>query len=151
MELVIEKADGTPFSKEDWINFSNCIMNRNLSREDEKEFWNKYGKAVHDVEIIVDQDSSNVYAIALFPGVSKDRIAVSIEGRDLNIDAKPVEENDTDKPLLWKCLDNLAFSGHVKLPGEVIAEEATAECVNGILYVLMPKPETVKPKMITVK
>ena len=47
-------------------------------------------------------------------------------------------------------IENISYVGECDLPTEVIAEEATAELANGVLYILLPKPEAAKPKSVPV-
>ena len=51
----------------------------------------------------------------------------------------------------WKFFDDVSYEGETELPTEVIAEEATAELSNGVLYIKLPKPDAVKPKSVAVK
>ena len=49
-----------------------------------------------------------------------------------------------------KCVKAKLNGDDVPTPTEVIAEEATAELANGVLYILLPKPEAEKPKSVPV-
>ena len=51
----------------------------------------------------------------------------------------------------WKFFEDLSYEGETELPTEVIAEQATAELSNGLLYIKLPKTEAVKPKTVAVK
>ena len=77
-----------------------------------------------------------------------------IDDDELVIESKPANDGEKDnnagKPFLWNCIENISYVGECDLPTEVIAEEATAELANGVLYILLPKPEAAKPKSIPV-
>lgn len=156
MEITIENANGKPLtSKEAEILFS-YLKNKFKTPEPEKDLSKKYGLPVepHDVEIFTEEDESYVYAAALCPGISKDRIEVFIDGDFLYIESKSPKtagkDQQSEKSFLWTCMENVSYTGECELPADVIAEEATAELTNGVLYILLPKTEQEKPKSVPV-
>ena len=156
MEVKIEKANGQPLSAKDAEILFNYLKDKFDSfKNDDFEYDDcKFSNEPIEVEIFVAEDDAYVYVAALCPGISKDRIEVFVDDDELVIETKPAtdgeKENSACKPHLWKWIENISYVGECDLPAEVIAEEATAELANGVLYILLPKPETAKPKSIPV-
>ena len=158
MEITIEKANGEPMSKKEAEALGRFIR-RQLQplidvEEDDCPF--EPDNYSHDMEIFLQEDDSYVYAAALCPGISKDRLEVVIDGWELIIHSKPADpdeekNDDSHGRFPWKFFDELSFEGETELPTEVIAEQATAELSNGVLYIMLPKTEAVKPKTVAVK
>ncbi len=156
MEVKIEKANGQPLSSKDAEILFNYLKDKFALFENEDDEYDdcKFSKGPHEVEIFIAEDDTFVYAAALCPGISKDRIEVFIDDDELVIESKPANDGEKEKsagkPLLWKCIENISYVGECVLPTEVIAEEATAELANGVLYILLPKPEAAKPTSVPV-
>ncbi len=155
MEVTIEKADGSPLSRDEAVTLLNLLSKHFASEQDGDEAVPplRHSKTPHDVEIMTEEDSACVYAVALCPGVPRDRIEVSVSGSELFIRTTPAETGDgekADRPCLWKCIEEFSYTGECELPTEVIPEEASAELADGVLYIRLPKTEAVKPKIIAV-
>ena len=156
MEVKIEKANGQPLSAKDAEILFNYLKNKFESFEMNKTVNDKckFSDGTHDVEIFYAEDESYVYAAALCPGISKDRIEVFIDNDVLVIESKPASDEEkiknAGKPFLWKRIEEISYEGECVLPAEVIAEDATAELANGVLYILLPKSEAEKPKSVPV-
>ncbi|MBQ4513916.1 MAG: Hsp20/alpha crystallin family protein [Anaerolineaceae bacterium] len=156
MEIKIEKANGQPLTSKDAEILFNYLKNKFEPFENENAEYDdcKFSKGPHEVEVFIAEDDTFVYAAALCPGISKDRIEVFIDGDELFIESKPAndgkKDNNEGKPFLWKCIESISYVGECELPTEVIAEEATAELANGVLYILLPKSEAEKPKSVPV-
>ena len=156
MEVKIEKANGQLLSAKDAEILFNYLKDKFEPFENEEGDYDdcQFSKGHHEVEIFVAEDDAYVYAAALCPGIAKDRIEVFIDDDELVIESKPAndgeKDNNSGKPFLWKCIENISYVGECDLPTEVIAEEATAELSNGVLYILLPKPEAAKPKSVPV-
>ena len=158
MEITIEKANGEPMSEKETEALFRFIR-RQLKplfevEEDDCPFEPDINPP--DMEFFVDEDASYVYAAAFCPGISKDRIEVQIDGLELIVSTKqasPDKENEDDSRnhSPWDCTKYISYEGVCELPTEVIAEQATAELSDGVLYVMLPKPEAVKPKTVAVK
>ena len=156
MEVKIEKANGQPLSAKDAEILFDYLRNKFETFADNKAVNEKCEicDGVHEVRIYFAEDDTYVYAAALCPGIAKDRIEVFVDDDELVIESKPANDGEKDnnagKPFLWKCIENISYVGECDLPTEVIAEEATAELSNGVLYILLPKPEAAKPKSVPV-
>ena len=156
MELKIAKADGNPLSSKESELLMNYLKEKFAAMAAEKadNHGCKISEGTHLVDIYVDEDDAYVYAVALVPGITKERIEVLIDGPELIIETRPAKECGTDKdeekPFLWKRIENISYEGECELPTEVIAEEATAELSNGVLFILLPKPESMKPTSVPI-
>ena len=158
MEITIEKANGEPMSEKEAADLLRFIRHqlKPLIEVEEEVCPFEPEDYSHDMEIFLQEDDSYVYAAALCPGISKDRLEVQIDGSELFIRTKPADpdaEKDDDScgHSLWKFFDDVSYEGEAELPTEVIAEEAAAELSNGMLYIKLPKPDAVKPKSVAVK
>ena len=153
MEVTIEKADGSPLSKEDTAALLGCLRDHLGSVSGAGNTAKPRCKSGNpdELEIMIDEDCSNVYAVALCPGVPRDRIEVSIRGNELSIRSIPVKKEEKNaSPFLWRCIEELSYEGERDLPTDVIPEQATAELADGVLYVTLPKTDAVKPKIVSV-
>ncbi|MBN2581358.1 MAG: Hsp20/alpha crystallin family protein [Pirellulales bacterium] len=84
------------------------------------------------------------------PGVKSEQIDISVLGRELTIRVERpevVEENVT-----YHRRERPTGSIHrvLELPCDVKADGVTAEFLNGVLTLTLPKAETAKPRKITV-
>lgn len=157
MEITFEKANGEPMSEKEAADLLRFIRHqlKPLIEVEEEDCPFKPVNNSHDMEIFLQEDDSYVYAAALCPGISKDRLEVVIDGWDLIIRSKPADpdaENDDDSSRFhWKFFEDFSYEGETELPTEVNAEQATAELSNGVLYIMLPKTDAVKPKTVAVK
>ena len=156
MEVIIEKADGTPVSSQDAEMLLKYLKDRYMQRQAEKQEHDgvSTGKE-YEIEILIEEDSSNVYALAICPGIRKEQIEIKVDDDMLSISTKDADKNEISAEEggrhFHEYIDRLKYYGECELPTEIIPEEAEADLENGILYLTMPKPEAVKPKMIPVK
>lgn len=154
MELKLNKVNGQPFTEEEAEVLFNFFRNKfELSADDEVENNECFfSTGPLEVEIHIAEDDKYVYAAALCPGITRDRIVVLIDDDEIIIKSCPANDGKKDKsagkPFLWKCIESISYVGECKLPAKVIPEEATAELRNGVVYILLPKPETAKPRSI---
>ncbi|MBQ6518516.1 MAG: Hsp20/alpha crystallin family protein [Anaerolineaceae bacterium] len=156
MEVIIEKADGTPVSSQDAEMLLKYLKDRYMQRQAEKQEHDgvSTGKE-YEIEILIEEDSSNVYALAICPGIRKEQIEIKVDDDMLSISTKDADKKEISVEEggrhFHEYIDRLKYHGECELPTEIIPEEAEADLENGILYLTMPKPEAVKPKMIPVK
>lgn len=158
MEVIIEKADGTPVSSQDAEMLLKYLKDRYMQRPAEKrEHAGGPSGKEYEIEILIEEDSSNVYALAICPGIKKEQIEITVDDDRLFISTKHAENDENSREEeesgrhFHEYIDRLKYYGECELPTEIIPEEAEADLVDGILYMTMPKPEAVKPKMIPVK
>lgn len=155
MEVTIEKADGSPLSGDEAVTLLDLLSKHFASEQDADEAVPvlSHSKSPHEIEIMTEEDNTCVYAVAMCPGVPRERIEVSVSGSELFIRTTSAEADSgekADRPYLWKCIEEFSYTGECELPTEVIPEEAAAELADGVLYIKLPKTEAVKPKIIAV-
>ena len=86
------------------------------------------------------------------PGVDPQDIDISITGDTLTIKGETkVEEEIQEENYLCRERRYGAFSRSLTIPVAVQADEAEAEFEDGVLTLMLPKAEQVKPKAIEIK
>lgn len=101
------------------------------------------------------KETEDGYIVKLImPGMDKDDIDISVSDGILTIKGETKEEAENeDENAKWLVREQKHYSYYrsVRLPSEVVADKAEAEYKNGILKLMLPKAEEVKPKSIPVK
>ena len=98
------------------------------------------------------QDDDHIYLKAELPGMAPGDIDVTIE--DDNLILKGNRKTDVAEPdVSYHRRERGAgsFSRTIALPVRVVADKAVAETRNGVLNLVLPKAEEVKPKKIEIK
>lgn len=95
-------------------------------------------------------DDSLVYAFDL-PGLTQEAIAIEVEDGSLTVSATRdrAQEVDTEKFHRFERRHG-SFSRTVGLPQGVSEDAIKASYKNGVLEVVVPKPEQAKPKRIEI-
>ncbi len=98
------------------------------------------------------EDQESYYVRAEIPGVKNEDLNLNITENTLTIggERKILEESEE---ACYHRRERKAgkFSRAITLPGEVNREKVEAALVNGLLTVMVPKAEKVKPRQITVR
>ena len=101
------------------------------------------------------KETEDAFTVKLtMPGMEKDDIDISISDGVLTIKGETKEEEEKeDGKATWLVREHkhYAYYRSVRLPSDVEADKAEAEYRNGILKLVLPKAEEVKPKSIPVK
>ncbi|NLD94302.1 MAG: Hsp20/alpha crystallin family protein [Fibrobacter sp.] len=89
--------------------------------------------------------------VAKVPGVSKDSISILFENGTLTIKGtkNKVNYTDSDKILLNERT-NGNFEKSFTIPVKINDSAISATLVNGVLTIVLPKSDEVKPKTITI-
>ncbi len=88
---------------------------------------------------------------ANLPGVTQDNVSITVLGDTLTIKANlPEEEVFRGATYLRRERKASAFVRSLTLPMAVEAERAEANFKNGVLTLVLPKSESVRPKVIRV-
>jgi len=100
----------------------------------------------------VTEDKNNYYVRAELPGLKAADLDISVTGDTLSISGErkiPAEEENAQYHRREREAGK--FSRIVSLPAQMDTGKVEARCADGILIVLLPKAEAVKPKQIAVK
>ncbi|MDR3568746.1 MAG: Hsp20/alpha crystallin family protein [Syntrophobacteraceae bacterium] len=100
--------------------------------------------------LIVTEDEDKIYVEAEIPGIKAEDLEISVVGRTLTLsgERKPEEAQEVNyhrRERKWG-----SFRKALTLPEDVNAEAVKAECKDGLLKLVLPKPEHVKPRKITI-
>ena len=98
-------------------------------------------------------ESDSAFTVKLdLPGVTKDDVKVSIEGRRVSIDAqtKKEEEKKEGDRVVYRERSMSSWSRSFNLPSEVNSDEAGAKLENGVLTLTLPKRAGTSTAQVTV-
>lgn len=97
------------------------------------------------------QKGDDVIVTMEVPGIKIDVVDVSVENDVLTISAEKKEKKEVKKEDYYhKEIKEGSFSRSIILPMKVKGEEAKAEIENGVLEIILPKADELKPKKIKV-
>jgi len=100
----------------------------------------------------VTEDPDNYYMRAELPGIKADELNISVTGTSLTIAGERAIPAENEKARYHRREREAGkFSRVTSLPSQVDTSKAEARCVDGVLTVVLPKAEVVKPKQISVK
>jgi HSP20 family protein len=98
-------------------------------------------------------ESDRVYTVKLeMPGVAKDDVKVSVEGRQVSIQAQAQrnEERKDGERVVYRERSVASYARSFTLPAEVDQTEAGAKLENGVLTLTLPKRGARSAAQITV-
>lgn len=99
----------------------------------------------------VSHDSENVYVRSEIPGVTLDRLDVSVTGRSLTVTGeRSIPDEESNVRYHRRERDSGKFRRQLNLPTDVDSERVQAKYQHGILMVVLPKSEKAKPKKIAI-
>jgi HSP20 family protein len=99
---------------------------------------------------MVERDDEVVVRAAV-PGYEPEQIDISVQGDTLTIRGQmEAQKEDQNENYHLREYRSGNFQRTVRLPLHVNADEATAECKNGILTLRLPKAEVQQPKRIQI-
>lgn len=102
--------------------------------------------------ISLSEDRDNYYLDAELPGVKADALDIQADAKSLSLSGERKIETENDNVKYHrKEREAGKFSRMVSLPGEIDADRIEAQLKNGVLEVVIPKAEAVKPRQITIK
>jgi len=98
-------------------------------------------------------DSDEAYTVTLeLPGVAKDDVKVSIEGRRVQIEAqagKTAERKEGDRVLVRERAES-SYTRRILLPVELDQERSTAKLENGVLKLELVKRRSASANRIAI-
>jgi len=108
------------------------------------------GYGVVNLDMI--QTADEVIIKASVPGIKPDDLNIAVTGDTLTIRGEvKADEEVKGANYHMREIKYGSFARSVLLPCAVVADKAQAEFDNGMLRLVLPKAEEVKPKTITVK
>lgn len=98
------------------------------------------------------QTNDEVVVKAVLPGVKPEDIQVSVVNQVLTIRGE-VKEEKVREDATYHIRERRSgmITRSIQLPVDVVVEKAKAEYENGILMLILPKAEEMRPKTISVK
>ena len=100
----------------------------------------------------VTEDKDNYYVRAELPGVTADDLDISVTGDALSISGeRKISVEDEKAQYHRREREAGKFSRIVSLPTQMDTGKVEANCTDGVLTVVLPKAEAVKPRQIAVK
>ncbi len=102
--------------------------------------------------INVTEDDDNLYLTAELPGIPADKIDITVEEESVTIKGERKAEPEGEEVSYHrKEREEGEFSRTITLPTRIVADKVTAEAKDGVLSLVLPKAEEVKPKKIEIK
>jgi HSP20 family protein len=98
------------------------------------------------------QTEDDVIVKAALPGLKPDDVHISITADVLTLNGEFKQDTDR-KDVTYQIREHRQgmFERSIALPTDVQADKAKAEFENGILTIVLPKAEAVKPKTVNIK
>jgi HSP20 family protein len=98
------------------------------------------------------QNEDEVVVKASLPGLKTEDVQISVTADVLTLRGEFKDESEQDGKT-YHIRENRsgAFERQVMLPIDVQTDKAKADFENGVLTIVLPKAETVKPKTISIK
>jgi HSP20 family protein len=100
----------------------------------------------------VTEDKNNYYVRAELPGMNTEDIEISATDSSLSISGQRIIPKEEDHVRYHRREREAGkFSRMISLPGSVDTDKVEASFMDGILKIVLPKSEAMKPKQIEVK
>lgn len=97
------------------------------------------------------EDADNIVVKAEIPGMDKEGITVDVKDRVLTLKGERSEDKEVKEDSYYRKERTYGrFERAFTLPADVKTDDIKAEYKDGVLKVIVPKPEVQKPKQITV-
>ena len=98
------------------------------------------------------QTADDVVVETTLPGMNPNDVRVSIENDVLTIEGSSEKKTEVDeKDYYRKEIRSGSFHRAVALPSSVKGDDAKASYENGVLKIIIPKREEVKPKKVSIE
>jgi HSP20 family protein len=102
--------------------------------------------------IDIEEDSENYCVKAELPGMKKDDIKISVRGNLITLSGERKHTSEMKMKTFHRIERSYGkFSRTITLPSDVDSDTVKATYKDGILTVILPKPESTKPKEIEVE
>lgn len=98
------------------------------------------------------EDKNNVIVETELAGINYEKINISIENDVLCIKGESEKKSEIDdKNYYRKEIKRGSFFRNIPLPTHVLGDKASAEAIDGVLKILIPKASKAKQKRIKIK
>lgn len=98
------------------------------------------------------EDRDNYYVRAELPGVKPEQLDIQADGKSLSISGeRMIEAEGSGVKYHRKERESGKFSRIISLPGDIEPDKVEASLNNGVLKVVVPKAEALKPRQIQIK
>ena len=98
------------------------------------------------------EDQNNIIVETQLAGIDPEKVDISVENNVLCLKGESEKKSEVDdKNYYRKEIRRGSFYRSVPLPAHVIGEKAVAEADGGVLKIIIPKAQEVKPKTIKIK
>jgi HSP20 family protein len=129
-------------------------------REDMDRFFNNFfGRSVTEnyegvwtPVVDIEEDKDNYIVRAELPGLRKEDITISVRGSRLALSGERAYESE-DKGKTYHRIERSygKFVRHINLPNEIDESKVKATYQDGILTVILPKPEAARPREVQIE
>ncbi len=96
------------------------------------------------------ETEKEITLIADMPGVSKDWLEVKVDGNNLSIEGQAAIEMPEKMEALYADVSTTRFRRNFTLSNELQADQITAEMMDGVLTLHLPKRAELQPRRIQV-
>jgi len=96
------------------------------------------------------QTDDGVALKAALPGIRPEDVDISVVGDTVTIKAQRAADSPQNGTYYVQEIDYGSYQRTFTLPSGVEADKAEARYENGMLYLKLPKPESVRPKQIKI-
>ena len=101
--------------------------------------------------IDVYEKGDSIVVEASLPGIDTDKVDVAVENDVLTIEGKEEKKTEVDEKNYYRReVRSGSFHRAVQLPTAVQGDKAEAQYENGVLKVVIPKQERIKPKQVKI-
>ena len=149
--MALIRFEERPFFRNPWLEFER--MRRDLESLMRGFDYGAPGTQAAAVfpTMNVTEDDDNVYVNAEVPGIPASDLDISVEGDTLIIKGERKPEAAGEKVSYHRReIERGTFSRAITLPTKVDTGKVEAKTADGILHIVMPKSDEVKPKQIKV-
>ncbi len=150
--MAIIRFGDRPFFRNPWADFER--MRRELDTMFEGVAQDLSGRFAPTVfpALNISEDSSTIYIRAEIPGVPAADLDISIEGDTLTIKGErgSCGKDEAQGSYHRRELDCGSFSRAVTLPTRINVDKVAANSQDGILTIILPKADEVKPRQISI-
>ena len=118
-----------------------------------EEEWPEFPEISENLTVY--ETDNDLVVKANIAGVPADKVDVSVEGRDITIDAKheESEEEKKKKKVVYREARKAVYHYHLTAPCSIVADSGKidASVTDGVLTLSIPKAKVAKAKKVKVK